>query len=842
MNNQEVKDLCLALMRVDSETEVVEILKGQGLWDDPRCWRYYGDDELNWNRAGNQQGRADFALNEKLVNTIDTRLMLECMLAGVAPEGPDAPQSIREAVNRFIEKSWSGTLKVSGGRIEDWPRDFRRQVAESISVFVTGPKNLKPCVNVADLGEGQTPEAFPHTLLSLGKNNKIKVNFVQGKFGQGSTGAIRFCGKERLQLIISRRHPKLLGNVAVSPNYPVHTTDECWGFTIVRREGEGQKVRSPFLSYLAPLDVEGDEHERKGRVLRFLADELPIFPQGDSAYQRSVGHGTLVKLYEYNLKNVSNILRRDGLRPKIDLLLPEPALPIRFHECREHQKTGQEQTETMSGLFSRLNGNPNLEDVKPGTISLTVHGHELFARIFAFKPGSAKTYRASEGVIFTINGQTQGYIKANFFARPKRVGLQRLAQDLLVVLDCSSLSAVEQDDMFMPSRDRLVEDNAFATEIERELELALRDHPGLRDLRNARAKLDMEEQLADNKPLEDVLRRVLKSSPNLARIFGLGVRLQNPFKPDTVQKTEKTFIGKFHPTFFRFAGKEQGDVLARAAHHGSRVRLTFDTDVEDEYFTRKIDKGEKVFDRVLNDTRYPISDYVGPSLVDGKGNVTFDLPAGVAVGDTLEVEFTVRDPVNGSEFTSRAKLPILASVEPHTGPKPKSKSNPGDPPGKEVEGNSGINFPEVSWIEHKKPNWVSHFSTLDDCLDILDEGDTLNGKYEPAYKFYLNADNKALKNELAFTKLPADVVKKQFEIGIVLLAMALLHDDKQQKTHPQKSDGGSDGGDADDDGGVEKRAALLTRAVAPVIIPMIQGLGDLADDAIDVSDLAGQAA
>ena len=35
------------------------------------CWRYYGDDELNWNRTGNQQSRADFAVNEKLVNTIE---------------------------------------------------------------------------------------------------------------------------------------------------------------------------------------------------------------------------------------------------------------------------------------------------------------------------------------------------------------------------------------------------------------------------------------------------------------------------------------------------------------------------------------------------------------------------------------------------------------------------------------------------------------------------------------------------------------------------------------------------------------------------------------------------
>jgi len=375
MKPEDAKKLCLELIHADTEDEVIKILKDRGLWDDPGYWRYYGDDELNWNRAGNQQARSDFAVNEKLVNTIDSRLMLECMLAGINPEDKAAPQTMREAVNRFIEKTWSGTLKVSGGRVEEWPPKFRTQIAGGISVFVTGPKGSKPCVNVADLGEGQTPEAFPETLCSLGKQNKIRVNFAQGKYGQGSTGAIRFCGQRKLQLMVSRRHPKLLGSQAVKADYPKHSSDDWWGFTIVRREGEGLNIRTPFYSYLAPLDA--DNAPRKGRVLRFTADEMPLFPKGDTAYERSVSHGTLVRLYEYNLTSVSNILRRSGLRPKIDLLLPEPALPMRFHECRDHQKGGSEQTETMSGLFARLHNNANLEHVKPAEITITVHGHEM---------------------------------------------------------------------------------------------------------------------------------------------------------------------------------------------------------------------------------------------------------------------------------------------------------------------------------------------------------------------------------------------------------------------------------------------------------------------------------
>ncbi len=830
MTNEQVKALCLELLHTDSEEEVVEILKSRGLWDDPKNWRYYGDTQVNWDRAGNQQARHDFAINEKLVNTIDSRLMLECMLSGMSTEDPEAPPTIREAVNRFIEKTWSGTLKVTGGRIEEWPKDMRTKVAEGISVFTTGPKGRKPCISIADLGEGQTPEAFPETLMSLGKQNKIRVQFAQGKYGQGSTGAIRFCGTKKLQLVISKRHPKLLGSKVVPDSYPKHGTDDEWGFTIVRREGEGLAVKTPFLTYLAPLDA--DAKFREGGILRFKSPTMPLFPEGDDAYKRDVEHGTLVKLYEYDLKNQSNILRRTGLRPKIDLLLPEPALPIRFHECRASQKSGNTQAETMSGLFSRLSGNENVIALSPPAVDITVDGHTLIGKVFAFEPGKSDTYRANEGVIFTINGQAQGYIKSNFFAR-KRVGLQRLAKDLLVVVDCSTLGPIEQNDMFMPSRDRLVDDNRFAMEVERSLEIALHDHPGLRELKNARAKQNVDDQLADNKPLEDVLKRVLKNSPNLVRLFGTGQRLQNPFKPQTVQPTPKPPELKSHPSYFRFAGKEDGVLLVRSAHLDSRARLTFETDVVDDYFTRKVDSGSKELVIVKGDQRSPIG-YVGPSLSDGRGSITFDLPEDVKVGDQVEVEFVVTDEVVDRTFANRAKLTVLAAVVQPSGSKSPPKPKPDVPPAPQgTSGNTGIALPEVTWVKKTSPSWEQHFSTPDDCLAIVDDSD--DGK-EPDWKFYLNEDNRALLAELKFTKLPAQAVKKQFEIGVVLIGMALLHDDKEAKKNALP------GEPKDEEDSVIKRVEVFTRAVAPIVLPMIQSLGDLATEELDESDEVGQAA
>jgi len=830
------EELCRALMLTDDEDVAVEILKEEGLWDDPHNWRFYGDDELNWNRAGNQQIRSDFALNEKLVNTIDSRLMLECMLQGIAPDAPNAPQSIREGVSRLIEKSGSETLKVTGGRVEDWPASYRTEIAKDQAVFVTGKNTKSFSVNVADLGEGQTPEAFPHTLLSLGKNNKIRVNFVQGKFGQGSTGALRFCGERRLQLIISKRHPKLIGNPVVSSSYPVDESDDCWGFTIVRREGEGMNVRSPFYSYLAPVGA--DQKERMGKVLRFRSETLPIFPEGDTAFQREVGHGTLIKLYNYKLKKGSHILLRDGLRGQVDLLLTQPALPLRFHECRSHMRSQREQAETMSGLYARLSGRraqENLEEIKPETIAINVAGRDLHARIFAFKPGKSGSYRKSEGVIFSINGQTQGYMKASFFSRPK-LGLQKIAKDLLVVLDCSAFSAIEQDDLFMPSRDRLVEDNELASEIETKLEEALKHHPGLRLLKNQRATLDTEEKLADNKPLEETLNRVLKNSPILARFLAKGSRLPNAKRPEHVQPTTKPFEGKPHPSYFRFHGKEQDFELLRSVHLGRRARVAFETDAEDSYFDRKINPGKMEVFRVREDGQSLLTNYVR-YLSDGRCNITLDLPKETVVGDVLDLSFVVTDPVMGFRFDNRAKLTVLAEAQVEPGSKKKRK-NPGDQPQGDIEGSTGIAMPKVHWVSDTQENWLTYFSTTDDCLALFQEDEDVGGKMEARYEFYLNESNKALQLELRESKLEPSAVKKQFEVGIVLIGLALIHDEQQRKIQRERQEVETE----DDENTLTGRAADFTRAIAPVILPMIQSLGDLTEDELDISDLAGEVA
>ena len=113
------KDLFLKLLAADSEAEVVSLLLEQGYWADETVWRFYGDQSENWATVGNQQSRAEQALIEKLMNSIDTKLLAAAKLAGVPVTGDAAPQSVFEARDKFFGEQlksigllpvpWTGT-------------------------------------------------------------------------------------------------------------------------------------------------------------------------------------------------------------------------------------------------------------------------------------------------------------------------------------------------------------------------------------------------------------------------------------------------------------------------------------------------------------------------------------------------------------------------------------------------------------------------------------------------------------------------------------------------------------------------------------------------------------
>ncbi len=838
MDEESAVRLCSLLMKADSEETVITLLKEAGYWDDPTAWRFYGDRETNFNTIGNQQSRPDSALVEKLVNSVDARLMSECLTRGLDPESPNAPQSVREAVARFFEAN-ANPGSSTAGRISEWPNPKRTEVARGITLAATGsmPREGNPCFTISDIGEGQTPEMMPYTLLSLDKSNKLRIPFVQGKFNMGGTGVLQFCGRHNLQFVLSRRNPAI---VALGTR---HESDTMWGFTVVRREDPGEGRRNSLYTYLAPLAPQNASGQRG--VLQFRTKALPIFPDGREPYVRTSEWGTLIKLYEYSATGYkTHILMKDGLLRRMDLLLPEVALPVRLYECRGGYKGHAWSPETtLTGLVVRLGDDKaeNLEHGFPSSCPISAGGEHMTATVYAFKKGRADTYRKNEGIIFTLNGQTHGHLTTDFFRR-KEVGLSYLADSVLVTLDCSKYSVRAREDLFMNSRDRLRSPD-LRFQIENALEDVLKHHDGLRELKERRRREEIESKIEDSKPLEDILRSVLQHSPTLARLFLQGQRATNPFKTTQVQGRAKEFEGKRFPTYFKFKDREYGTELQRECHINMRFRISFETDAANDYFSREADPGEFALCSVKGEARLSVSDY-SLNLQNGLATLSAKLPDGCSVGDELNFTATVADCSRIEPFENLFRIRVKEEAT-KSGGTGRRRLPPTGTEGDEREAPSGIALPNI--IEVTEKDWGHHAPPFDQYTALRikhagqsgDAAPTEGGTNSDIYDFFINVDNTYLKTELKTGVQEAPVQKARFTNGLVLVGLAILHDDERKK---KGVDDNPDVINAEgEERSVEDLVESFTRAIAPVLLPMIESLGALDFEAPASMDASGEA-
>jgi hypothetical protein len=831
-------------MKADTEDAVISILKEVGYWHDSSVWRFYGDFENNYSTIGNQQARPDAALIEKLVNSLDARLMNECLVRGIDPEGPSAPRSIQEAVAAFFE---DGRLRSArAGLIKEWGDKKRTEIARDITLTATGAtaREGNPCFTISDCGEGQTPEMMPNTLLSLVRENKLRIPFVQGKFNMGGTGALKFCGQHGLQLIVSRRNPAILKDKID------HPSDMHWGFTIVRREYPEGSRRSSVYIYLAPVGAENTSS--KGGVLNFTADSMPIFPSASpktpEPYGRLSEWGTLIKLYEYEIGPFKSPIPMTGsVKDPVDLLLPEVALPIRIHECREKfwkpGLNGASFETTITGLSVRLADDKakNLEENFPTSSPIAVKGEQMTATIYAFKQGTARRYRKNEGIIFTVNGQAHAHLPTNFF-RHKNVKLSYLDDSILVMVDCSNVSGKTREDLFMNSRDRL-SGGELSSNLKNELEEMLKNHTGLKELQEQRRREAIEAKISEDKPLENILKSLIKRSPTLTNLFLLGQRASNPFKSLKV-KSELKFQGKRYPTYFKFKGIDYGKVLYRECQINMRCRITFETDATNDYFSRNIDPGERSLYIVKGESHFPIDNYV-LNLWNGLAHLSVRLPDNSNIQDELCFVATVTDHTQLKPFENAFVVKVKPGtiVKPQTGKREKTKP-PGKEEGVEREIPAGIQLPHIIDIYEKGWRTQDPPFTKFTALRIKNAGNSEgngNDKNEgDIYDFFVNIDNVFLKTELKLERKDARLIRERFRCGLVLLGMALLHQEMQKAKTPvvdEEEEVENDQAKGED---IEKKVEEFSSAVAPVLLPMIESLGDLDVDEDYTSELSGE--
>ena len=583
------RELCLKLIHAESEEQVENILKDYGYWDKSEYWRSLGDNDSNFSIVGAQQNRADCALVEKIINSIDAVLIGRCKRAGIDVKGgvgTNTPQSIKEGVIQFFKVPEADMINLEQKEASD--------LAKNVLLIATGSKE-KPCFIIADKGEGQHPENFPDTFLSITRGNKIEIPFVQGKFNMGGTGVFRFLGQKGVQLILSRKDPAI--------------EKGKWGFTICRREKPKGNQKSSVIKYLV-----GSNNE----TLSFTEGGLPILP-GDrwvrNPYVEPMSYGTFIKLYNYEL-GVKGAVQRT-LDKKLTLLIPGIALPVRLFERRagyfqDNKKKPSSNQAILKGLHTRFfnpdEANSDLE-VPMFKIDLPpIREKKLNCSVYVFKEKKKLAqYARDEGIIYTINGQFHGHENKTFYTR-KKIKLDYIGNSLLIELDCGNLNNVDIEEVFMNSRDRVNTGSMIYKEIQESLIECISENPKLKELNIKRREEKRKENFADNKPLAEILSKLIKENQMLSSLLAKGNRISNPSPPDGKMKIEL----KKNPDFFKLKRKypKENPKVCEIFEENRTVikkfRVEYETNAKNDYFYRMNNPGTlelKINGEIYNDYR-----------------------------------------------------------------------------------------------------------------------------------------------------------------------------------------------------------------------------------------------
>ena len=404
-------------------------------------------------------------------------------------------------------------------------------------------------------------------------------------------------------------------------------------------------------------------------------------------------------------------------------------------------------------------------------------------------------------------------MSSDFFRR-KNVGLDYLKNDLIVIVDCSSIDGDLKNELFKTDKST-VKDTPQMRTLEEELENLLRDNPKLEELKNIRRKQKVEEKLGDEKPFEDLLSDVLKKNPALASLFNLGPRLSNPWLKDQQgnQDGSKDKKLQYFPTFFKFKKNiSDGEIYKRSGNINKRLRFDFETDAVDDYFTREIDHGEYSVDIEIiksneNKTTSPEEKVFTQYLDNGHWMVSVKIPDDAEEGDKLKLNFNIKD-INSDGWSLISEVEIIGPTDTKTHKKNKKKQNQG-----KNNFTTGFELPKVKWINQDE--WEEYSFDEYSALAIISAGNKeVNGKEVQTWDFFLNRDNFYLNNELKTNKknLDEDIILNRYKLSIVFFALSTIEFYNKKKLS-----------------NVEDEISRLTSGISSVLLDVIDSVGDLSE-------------
>src|SRR3989338_8338529 len=557
------KDIFLKLLSISSSDEIASLIEGDNFFKPENCdWKPYGGRENNAGQVEGQMKSSSNALVEKLTNSIDALLMRRCYeVEGAAPDSkdPKLPKSLSEAINKYF-----GNEDEINKKRSDWAKHH-------LVVLDEGDKK-KPTLTVIDRGEGQSPERIQNSIVHLSGSIKRNVDFVFGKYHQGGSAAIRFCGSKArcYKLVLSRR-----AETIAEKNKP-----NDYGWTLVRRN---YKSRTAFYEYCTDKD---------GNTFSFKF-EKPLKIDGlDIGFT----DGCLIRLYDYYLENPSNITYgRNSLAFDIDQKLQKSPLPMYLSDNRGWRGDTKY---TIAGLLRRIEDN---KDIVNDDITLPAGLGEIGTRNIrcirlkhiSDAKGVESYKQQKEKIFYVENGLALGVENESFVRTDCQ--LPALAPYLMCYVDMSDIP-VELANLFHAGREEFAHTEDYHTVKER-LKKFFENEIFEKWDREHQEK-NLADSNEDNKELDKLIEKAIVDDPELKELLGIGEEIKIPEGED---EEEDEYVGEEDPKRFEFVGGQPKEV-----DKSSYALISFKTEAQDNLLTRKknryyIDwsKDSSVFDVVL---------------------------------------------------------------------------------------------------------------------------------------------------------------------------------------------------------------------------------------------------
>ncbi len=677
--------LFFQLYNAKNEVAVDKIISQNTILNDNQNWQPYGGSQNNFGTFENQQNHPVPALVEKITNSIDACLIRKCEEQGIDPKSNKAPKSMYQAVEVFYG--------IKDCNINDLTHNERRAIAENIQIIATGDKD-QPNIRIYDNGEGQLPEKFKDTLLSLHKGNKIKIAFAQGKYNMGSTGAVVFCGERKFQLIGSKR---------------ANNSDAKFGFTLVRRHQlttveKEQNYRSTWYEYLTI----------EGVIPSFDIDKLDL-----QLKNRVFETGTIIQLYSFQLPHGNKGDISTDLYRSFNHYFYDLPLPFLVYETRYGSDINNK---VIKGNRNRIDDDRHNNIDKTISLELQTNldsSNEYFKipvdiTVFKEQPNNEQNrqFIGNKNLIFTLNGQLHGYEGQTFIS--KDLGFPLLKTTTLVAINCNYLPVDVMQELFMSNRTHLKQGNL--TEKLREEVISIIKKDGTLKKINQQRKESLIGK-SNNDDFNDVIGLLPKNS----EIFDFlkkdshlpFSKAKNRTRSGSDKKSNKlqcTQLQRF-PSHFKIKLKENDEGRRlKAVPLNQSGHVDIKTDVEDDYLFRSSDAGElnieilqkrRVGDEKATSNGKVESDAVqrikvnrsGPS--DGNIRLNINPTEDAKVGDEIEVCVSLTSP--SETFTCQFHVRIDENIVPPKDTSEKISNQYPNPPVARKAYETPKNINDLAW-------------------------------------------------------------------------------------------------------------------------------------------------